>query len=278
MEIILTKEMGFCNGVKMALKTLDKLIKDKSENIYSIGEIIHNPDVIKEYERKGIKVLKNIEELNEGIGVVRAHGLPLSIIEDARKKGKKIIDATCPFVRNISKIIEKEIKDGSEIFLIGEKDHPEVVASTYDYKKYVEVIDYENFSPQNFKLKCKKCAVLAQTTLEEAKFIKMTTYFIERCSEIHIYNTICPAAKNRQKYAEEVAKKVDLMIILGGKKSSNTKRLFEVCNNFTKAIHIERISELDTEILKGVKKVGITAGTSTPQWIIEEAINFLEKY
>jgi 4-hydroxy-3-methylbut-2-enyl diphosphate reductase len=278
MEIILTKEMGFCNGVKMALKTLDKLIENKSEKIYSIGEIIHNPDVIKEYERKGVKVLKNIEELNEGIGVVRAHGLPLSIIEDARKKGKNIIDATCPFVRNISKIIEKEIKENSKIFLIGEKDHPEVVASTYDYKKYVEVIDYENFSSNNFKPKCKKCAVLAQTTLEESKFIKITTCFIEKCSEVHIYNTICPAAKNRQKYAEEVAKKVDLMIILGGKKSSNTKRLFEVCKKFTKAIHIERINEINPNLLKGVKKAGITAGTSTPEWIIEEAINFLEKY
>ncbi len=277
MEVILSKELGFCSGVRMALKKLDEVIEThKEEKIYSIGELIHNNEVIKQYEERGIRVVEKIEEIKDGIGVVRAHGLPISVIEKARKNGYKIIDATCPFVRNISRIIEKEIAEGSKIFLIGEPEHPEVIASSFDYRDYVEIIDFHNFIPQKFE-NLKKCAIISQTTLEDDKFIEIATSFVKKCNDVHIYNTICPAAKNRQKSAIEVAKKVDLMIVLGGQKSSNTRRLYEVCNKFTKTIHIERITEAEKSLFENVKKVGITAGTSTPDWIIKEAVNYLEK-
>ncbi len=282
MDIIISDEIGFCSGVRLALKKLDELIeKEKDTKIYSIGEIIHNKDVVENYKNKGVIITENLEDTKDGIGVVRAHGLPLSIVNKAKEEGHRIIDATCPFVRKISAIIEEEIKNGFKIFLIGEKDHPEVIASSFDYKEYVTIIDYKNFNPEKLdKLDCNlnKCAVISQTTLEEEIFIEISKYFFKNCYETHVYNTICPATKKRQEAAVEVAKNVDLMIVLGGKKSSNTKRLYEKCSRIKKTLHLERIRELDTNLLRNIQKVGITAGTSTPDWIIEEAIEFLKKY
>ncbi|MGC8765783.1 MAG: 4-hydroxy-3-methylbut-2-enyl diphosphate reductase [Brevinematia bacterium] len=279
MEVILSDEIGFCSGVRIALKKLDEVLKTKGkERVYSIGEIIHNEEVIRQYKEKGVDIVDSIEEIEDGIGVVRAHGLPMSIVEGAKAKGYKIVDATCPFVRNISRIIEKEISESSEVYLIGEPEHPEVIASSFDYKEDISIVDFNHFDPDQLDLKVKKCAIVSQTTLEEDRFIEIAGFFIRKCSETHIYNTICPAAKNRQKSAMEVAKKVDLMIVLGGQKSSNTKRLFEVCSKFTRAVHVERITELDKTTLEGVKRVGIAAGTSTPDWIIEEAVQFLKRF
>lgn len=279
MEVIISEEIGFCSGVRLALKKLDELTeKEKNTKIYSIGEIIHNKDVVENYKKKGVIITEKIEETKDGIGVVRAHGLPMSVVNKAKEEGYKIIDATCPFVRKISSIIEEEIKKGFKIFLIGEKDHPEVIASSYDYRDYVTIIDYTNFKPEEFNCKFNKCAIISQTTLEEEIFIEIAKYFLSHCYETHIYNTICPATKRRQKSAMDTAKNVDLMIVLGGKKSSNTKRLYEKCSRIKKTLHLERITEIDPEVLKNIKKVGITAGTSTPDWIIEEAIEFLKKY
>lgn len=278
MEVILSDEIGFCSGVRIALKKLDEVLdKGKDKKIYSIGEIIHNEEVIKKYKEKGVSIVDKVEDIGDGVGVVRAHGLPMSVVESARAKGYRIVDATCPFVRNISRIIEKEISEGSRVFLVGEPDHPEVIASSFDYKEHISIIDFNNFIPDKLNIKAKKCAIISQTTLEEEKFIEIVGFFIRKCNETHVYNTICPAAKNRQKSAIEVAKKVDLMIVLGGQKSSNTRRLFEVCSKFTKAIHVERISEVDKANFDNVKKVGIAAGTSTPDWIIEEAVDYLKK-
>ncbi len=278
MEVILSKEIGFCSGVRLALKKLDELIEKNEKNVYSIGEIIHNKDVIEYYSKKGVKIVDKIEEIGNGTGVVRAHGLPLSVVNDAKSKGFNIIDATCPFVRKISSIIEEEIKNGFKIFLVGEKDHPEVIACSNDYKEHVTIIDYKNFDALNFSCKFNKCAIISQTTLEEDVFLNIVRKFLEHCYETHVFNTICPATKKRQRSAIEVAKEVDLMIVIGGKNSSNTKRLYEKCSRVNKTIHIERIDELDLNLLKGVKKVGITAGTSTPDWVIEEVVEFLKKY
>jgi len=279
MEIIVSDEIGFCSGVRLALKKLDEVIDNEKElKIYSIGEIIHNKSVIENYINKGVIIVEDIEEIKNGIGVVRAHGLPLSVVNKAKKDGYRIIDATCPFVRKISSIIEEEIKKDFKVFLIGEENHPEVIACSYDYKDEITIIDYKSFNPDNINCHLSKCSVISQTTLEEEIFMDIAKFFISHCYKTHIFNTICPATKKRQKSAVEIAKKVDLMIVLGGKKSSNTKRLYEKCSRIKNTLHLERITEIDKEILKGVKKVGITAGTSTPDWIIEEAIEFLKKY
>ncbi|MCX7820864.1 MAG: 4-hydroxy-3-methylbut-2-enyl diphosphate reductase [Brevinematales bacterium] len=279
MEIVISDEIGFCSGVRLALKKLDELTeKEKNTKIYSIGEIIHNQDVIDHYKNKGVIIAKEIEDTKDGIGVVRAHGLPLSMVNKAKEEGYRIIDATCPFVRKISAIIEEEVKKGFKIFLVGEENHPEVIASSYDYKENITIIDYKSFNPENFDFKLNKCAIISQTTLEEEVFIEIAKFFLSHCYETHIYNTICPATKKRQRSAVEVAKNVDLMIVLGGKNSSNTKRLYEKCSREKKTLHLERITEIKPDILKNVKKVGITAGTSTPDWIIEEAIEFLKRY
>lgn len=277
MKVLLAEEYGFCVGVRMALKKLDQVIEEHPDKkVSTIGELIHNNDVIRQYQEKGVSVAGSIFDIGDGLGVVRAHGLPQSIIEEARKRGLDIIDATCPFVRKISKIIESEINSNVPIYLIAEPSHPEVIAATKDYSQYVDVIDYEKFDPVSFKFPVKKCIVLSQTTMSEKRFVEIAKSFIEHCDNTIIYNTICPSTRQRQKSALELAKTVDGMIILGGKNSSNTRRLFELCAGIVPSFHLERIEELEVGLIKGMKTVGLTAGASTPDWIIQEAFKLLE--
>ena len=278
MQVILAKEYGFCHGVRNALDKLDKLIADeKGKNVYSIGEIIHNQDVIAEYKDKGVKIAETIADIHEGTGVVRAHGLPQSEINQAKSQGYKVIDATCAFVRKISRIIEKELDEKTAIYLIGEPNHPEVIAATHDFTEHVEVIDHKEFDPSNFVFPRRRCVLISQTTMSENRFQEIACEFISHCDDVHIYNTICPSTRVRQSSAEETAKKVDAMLIIGGKKSSNTRRLFELCADIVDSYLIERVGELDLEKLKGKKIIGITAGASTPDWIVQEAVNVIEK-
>lgn len=278
MEVLLASEYGFCVGVKRALKKLsDTALSVKDKPVYSIGEIIHNQDVISEFRARGVQIVEKIGDAVGGVGVVRAHGLPHSVIQSAESQGQVIIDATCPFVRNISNIIEREIKEGSRIFLVGEPNHPEVIAATFDYAEHVQVIDHQTFDPDKFHYPAGKAALLSQTTMSEKTFEEIAAHFIRRCQHVHVHNTICPSSKNRQSAALETAGLVDFMVILGGKNSSNTRRLYDVCSQIVPSFHVGRISELDVSKVAGLHKAGLTAGASTPDWIVEEAVEFLKK-
>ena len=276
MKVVLSREYGFCHGVRVALKKLEEVIADNPErSIFSIGEIIHNKDVVSDYKKRGIEIAESIFDIGSGIGVVRAHGLPQSLIEEAKNRGLEVFDATCSYVRNISKIIEKELKDKTPVFLVGEPGHPEVIAATYDFSENVEIIDHKLFDPENFHYPSDKCAIVSQTTMSEKRFFEIVAHFIQKCNTIHVHNTICPSTRLRQSSAVETARNVDLMIILGGKNSSNTRRLYELCSEIVKSFHIERISEIDLSLFSNARSVGITAGASTPDWIVDEAINAL---
>ena len=276
MKVIVAESSGFCPGVRNAINMAEKTLS-KEKNVHSLGEIIHNKDVISEYQKKGVKIVDSITDIKDGIGVVRAHGLPKSIVLEAQEKGYHVIDATCPYVRQISRIIEKEIKNKSAIFLVGEPNHPEVIAASHDFAEYATVIDHKNFDPALFSFPKSKSALLSQTTMSEKIFAEIAAHFIKNCGSVYVYNTICPSTKNRQSSAVETAKKVEFMVILGGKNSSNTKRLYELCKEIVPSYHIERISELPQENIKGKKIAGITAGASTPDWIVSEAQDYLKK-
>lgn len=279
MKVILAKEYGFCQGVRAALDKLDKVILEAGslKKVYSIGEIIHNRDVIEHYRSQGVEIASSIQETEGGIGVVRAHGLPSSVIESAKANGYRIIDATCPFVRKITRIIEAEIPNGHPIYLIGEPDHPEVIAATHDHASYVTIVDYKTFNPADYSAGMKSCAIISQTTMSEIRFQEIVAHFKSICDHVHVHDTICPSTRKRQSSALETAKESDVMIILGGKNSSNTRRLYEICSQITDSYHIERIRELPPEALKGKKIAGVTAGASTPDWIVQEAIDFLSR-
>jgi 4-hydroxy-3-methylbut-2-enyl diphosphate reductase len=279
MNVIVAEEHGFCVGVKLALKKLDaQIAANPNVKVYSVGEIIHNADVIRQYQEQGVETVDKIEDAKGGPAVVRAHGLPESWIKRAKAAGIEVDDATCPFVRVIDRAIAKELTGKSRIYLVGEPEHPEVFAAVHDYADSVTVIDHRTFDPEAFDYP-KGCAtLLSQTTMSVKRFAQIVSAFAERCTELHVYNTVCPSTRNRQSSALETARKSDVMIVLGGKKSSNTKRLAELCAEICPTYHVERIGDLDASILHGKATAGVTAGASTPEWIVDEAVEFLKRF
>jgi 4-hydroxy-3-methylbut-2-enyl diphosphate reductase len=275
-KVVFAKEYGFCFGVRRALKLLDGHLAT-GKKVYSIGEIIHNPVVIEHYKRRGVEFVESPQEVRDGVGIVRAHGLPQSCIDEARAEGREIVDGTCAFVRHISKIILQERKRLPDVavYLVGEPEHPEVIAATAELNGLVKVLDYRTFNPENFDFP-QKAVILSQTTLEEEKFVRIASAFIREGQEIFVYNTICPSTRKRQRAAKELAAQVEAVVVLGGKKSSNTRRLYEICQALKPSYLVERASELPVEEIKKYRVVGVTAGASTPDEVIQEAVHFLE--
>jgi len=278
MKVILAQEYGFCNGVRRALARLDKAIADHPDTpVSSIGEIIHNSDVVQKYADLGVTTVNSIQDLHNAIGVVRAHGLPKSVIEDAIAEGRNIIDATCPHVRLISNLIKKEINKNASIYILGEPGHPEIIAATADFGDRVTIIDHTSLDPETFSWPTTQAVLLSQTTMSEDTFARVVNQFVRHCRSLTVHNTICQSTRERQRSAIALAKKVGAIIVIGGKNSSNTKRLAELCAPLVRTITIERASDLDSVNLDGIETVGVTAGASTPDEIVQEVITYLSR-
>jgi 4-hydroxy-3-methylbut-2-enyl diphosphate reductase len=278
MEVEIAKDIGFCFGVRKAIESLDKVVDEYSkEEIYVTGELVHNKDAIKKYKESNVKFSQNIDEYN-GIVVIRAHGISDEEREKIKSNPnvKKIIDTTCPYVLRVHYLTKKMVKEGYHIIIIGEKDHPETRGYYLNVKDNCTVIEPSVGIKELPKVK--KVAVFAQTTMNYEKFKEIVKELVTEFDETRIFMTICPPVINRQKSVVELSKECDLMVILGGYNSSNTKKLRDLCAKYTEAVHVERINQLNPEILKGKRKVGIAAGTSTPDWIIQEAYEFLKNY
>ena len=274
MEIIVGKTAGFCYGVKRAVEGAIEETENKEE-VYCLGEIVHNKEVVKKLKQKGIKQIEKIEEA-AGKTIIRAHGIAKEIYEKAKEMNIEIKDLTCPKVLQIHKIAEDFQKEGYYIFLFGNKNHPENIGTiSYCGNKYYVIEDLERLPEALKKLEesqVKKLAVIAQTTYNLEKF-ETGTKEIERLLEdkgikIDIVNTICHATESRQKETEEISKNVDFMIIIGGKNSSNTQKLYEIAKKYCReAVCIETKEELEKIELDFSKynKIGIMAGASTPK-------------
>lgn len=274
MEIIVGKTAGFCYGVKRAVEGAIEETENKEE-VYCLGEIVHNKEVVKKLKQKGIKQIEKIEEAT-GKTIIRAHGIAKEIYEKAKEMNIEIKDLTCPKVLQIHKIAEDFQKEGYYIFLFGNKNHPENIGTiSYCGNKYYVIEDLEKLPEALKKLEesqVKKLAVIAQTTYNLEKF-ETGTKEIERLLEdkgikIEIVNTICHATESRQKETEEISKNVDFMIIIGGKNSSNTQKLYEIAKKYCReAVCIETKEELEKIELDFSKynKIGIMAGASTPK-------------
>ena len=274
MEIIVGKTAGFCYGVRRAVEGAIEEIKNKEE-VYCLGEIVHNKEVVKKLKQKGIKQIEKIEEAT-GKTIIRAHGIAKEIYEKAKEMNIEIKDLTCPKVLQIHKIAEDFQKEGYYIFLFGNKNHPENIGTiSYCGNKYYVIEDLEKLPEALKKLEesqVKKLAIIAQTTYNLEKF-KNGTKEIEKLLEdkgikIDIVNTICHATEARQKETEEISKNVDFMIIIGGKNSSNTQKLYEIAKRYCKeAVCVETKEELEKFELNFSKynKIGIMAGASTPK-------------
>ena len=284
MEVILGKSAGFCYGVKRAVEgAKDELKKAKGKTIYCLGEIVHNKQVIKDLQEKGLVFIEDIKEA-KGETIIRAHGIKKEIYKLAKKAKMELKDFTCPNVLRIHKIAEEHAKRGYYIYLIGSKNHPENIGTLSFCGDDVTVIETEEDVPSAIeklrKSAIKKLLVILQTTYSVERFKKIEKLIKENIPEnvkLVIKNTICHATELRQKETEEIAKKVDYMIIIGGANSSNTKKLYEIGKaNCKNCVCIETADELDLSTINKYEKVGVMAGASTPQELIEEVVNLIK--
>ena len=271
-EVILAKSAGFCFGVKRAVDTVYEQTGKK--NVYTFGPIIHNEEVVKDLEKKGVFVINTMEELDditEGTVIIRSHGVSSAVYEALQKKGVEIVDATCPFVLKIHNIVKQESANGKQIVIIGNEKHPEVEGIMGWSKTQVHVVDTVE-KAQNLQLDPQReVCIVSQTTFNYNKFKELVEIISEKGYNIIIRNTICNATEERQTEAREIAKRVDAMIVVGGSSSSNTRKLYEICKNECKdTYYIQTLNDLDMTSLGKADCIGITAGASTPNNISQE--------
>lgn len=287
MKIIIGETAGFCYGVKRAVDgSLEQIQKNRNVKIYCLGELVHNKQVIQKLEDKGIEFIENIKNIKETNSklIIRAHGVEKEIYKKAELNKINIIDYTCPNVLRIHKIAEEYEKLGYYIFLTGTEKHPEVIGTiSYCGENFnlITKIDEVESAINKFKeSKIKKLLIISQTTYSVKKFeeiIKQIEDNIPKETDLVIKNTICMATEIRQKETKEIAKQVEAMIIIGGKNSSNTKKLYEIASEFcANTICIETKEELEKKEFKNLKTLGIMAGASTPQYSIDTVINYFE--
>ena len=278
MEIKVAKTAGFCFGVKRAVETVyDQVEKEKGKQIYTYGPIIHNDEVVKDMQKRGVKVIQTEEELENlenGVVIIRSHGVPKRIYDKLAEKNITCVDATCPFVKKIHNIVKRESEAGSQIVIIGNNEHPEVEGikgwSTSPVTVIQTMEDVNNFEPD----RSGKVCVVSQTTFNYKKFEELVEIISKKSYDVSVLNTICGATRERQTEARSIAEEVDAMIVIGDKHSSNTQKLFEICKGACKdTYYIQTLDDLNMNQLKSVKTVGITAGASTPKNIIEEVQN-----
>ena len=280
MEVRMAKTAGFCFGVRRAVDTVYEQVNTcKEEKIYTYGPIIHNDEVVKDLKNKGVEVIATEEELKKltsGVVIIRSHGVSKHIHTMLNERGVTCVDATCPFVKKIHRIVEKESGEGAHIVIVGDEKHPEVQGIQGWSNTPVTIIKTEE-QAVNFKMpENAKICIVSQTTFNYNKFKYLVEIISKKHYNVNVLNTICSATKERQTEAESIANEVDVMIVIGDKHSSNTQKLFEICRSACdNTYYIQTLGDLDMNQLKSVKTVGITAGASTPNNIIEEVQNYV---
>ena len=273
-EITLADSAGFCFGVKRAVDKALEIKEKYNKKIYTLGPLIHNNDVVNFLKENLIYPieLEDITSLKDNDTIIiRSHGVSEETLNILRETNLNIVDATCPYVENIHKKVKKYYDLGYHIIIIGDKNHPEVIGINGWCNDSAVILK----SGIDIGINEKKVCVVAQTTERQATWEHVLTKVIKMSKEIVAFNTICSATEVRQKSAEELSKKVDAMVVIGGFNSSNTTKLYEICKiNCKNTIHVENILDISDEFIndKNVKSIGVTAGASTPDWIIKEAI------
>ena len=274
MEVITAKSAGFCFGVKRAVEKVYEVADRKNDPVYTYGPIIHNDEVVKDLEKKGVSVLETEEELKnltEGTVIIRSHGVPRRIYNQIREQGLDYVDVTCPFVLKIHRIVERESKAGRHIVIIGNRTHPEVEGIRGWCEGPSTVIRTKEEAEEFLKNPPEKVCIVSQTTFNYKNFQELVEILAKKRYDRLVLNTICNATNERQAEAAEIAKTVDAMIVIGGRHSSNTQKLFEICSGECKnTYYIQTLADLDSDRFQSIQCVGITAGASTPNKIIEE--------
>ena len=278
MKVELAKSAGFCFGVEKAVNTVYEEAKKNDEIVYTLGPIIHNEEVVKDMKRRGVEAV-NIEDLNslpKGTVIIRSHGVSKDVYNFVKHSGHRVVDATCPFVKKIHAIVSVQSGKKKTVVIIGNPKHPEVIGirGWGDENTYA-VENIEQFINLNLK-KDEEIVIVAQTTFNHKKFQEIIDKILFLGYDVRCFNTICNATQERQAEAKNIASNVDAMIVIGDKKSSNTGKLVEICQEECKnTVFIQTLEDLNYDALLSVDSVGITAGASTPKHIIEEVQNIV---
>ena len=278
MKVELAKSAGFCFGVEKAVNTVYEEAKKNDEIVYTLGPIIHNEEVVKDMKRRGVEAV-NIEDLNslpKGTVIIRSHGVSKDVYNFVKHSGHRVVDATCPFVKKIHAIVSVQSGKKKTVVIIGNPKHPEVIGiKGWGDENTYAVENIEQFINLNLK-KDEEIVIVAQTTFNHKKFQEIIDKILFLGYDVRCFNTICNATQERQAEAKEIASNVDAMIVIGDKKSSNTGKLVEICQEECKnTVFIQTLEDLDYDALLSVDSVGITAGASTPKHIIEEVQNIV---
>ncbi|WP_462255600.1 4-hydroxy-3-methylbut-2-enyl diphosphate reductase [Megamonas funiformis] len=267
MEVILADDYGFCYGVKRAIKTAKDNI-DLSKKVCTLGPIIHNPQMVKSLADEGIGIVESVDEMENGKIIIRSHGVGPSIYDAIKAKGLELADATCPHVKKAQMSAKALAEEGFKVIIIGEKNHPEVKSIKEWAGKNSLVIGSQE-EAENIAF-VSKLGIVAQTTFSAKAFSEIVNILLTKSYDIRILRTICTATDKRQSAAIKLSKEVDMMIVVGGRNSANTTRLAQLCTEHCVTHHIETVDELHDDWFNNIKKIGITAGASTPDWIIKE--------
>ena len=278
MKVTLAKSAGFCFGVKRAVEVVYKEA-ETGKKVYTLGPIIHNEQVVQDLEQKGVRVIDTPEELSEAEDatvIIRSHGISADVYHQLEDKKVRIVDATCPFVSKIHRIVEKKYQEGSCIVIVGNANHPEVEGINGWCNGAATVIgsvsEAENYSQEP----ARKLCVVAQTTFNYKKFKDIVDILSKKSYDIDVMNTICNATEERQTEAGTIARQSDAMLVIGGKHSSNTQKLYEICSKeCPNTYFIQTLDDLNLELFQSFRSVGITAGASTPNNIIKEVQTYV---
>ncbi len=271
MEIIVAEHAGFCFGVKRALELVGRAADDPARPVYTLGALIHNPQEIARLRERGVRAVESLEEVARGALVLSAHGVDPGVEAEARASGLEVIDATCPFVQRAHEHIRTLAEGGYRVVILGDPGHREVTGLAARAEGRAEVVaGAEEARALPFR---EKCGLVVQTTQRREALREVAAALTGRCRELRIFNTICEATVKRQESARRLAEEADVMLVVGGRNSANTARLREICAaTATPTHHIETARELEPEWVRGAGRVGVTAGASTPAWIIDGVV------
>ena len=278
MKVTLAKSAGFCFGVKRAVEMVYKEA-ETGKKVYTLGPIIHNEQVVQDLEQKGVRVIDTPEELSEAEDatvIIRSHGISADVYHQLEDKKVRIVDATCPFVSKIHKIVKQASEDGKTVVIVGSDNHPEVegikgwcVSKPIVIESASEAEKLDNFGG-------KKLCIVSQTTFNYKKFKDIVDILSKKSYDIDVMNTICNATEERQTEAGTIARQSDAMLVIGGKHSSNTQKLYEICRKECENTYfIQTLDDLDLKQFQSFRSVGITAGASTPNNIIKEVQSYV---
>jgi 4-hydroxy-3-methylbut-2-enyl diphosphate reductase len=276
MEVIIADRAGFCWGVKRALKIAEKTAEEsQGTTVTSLGPIIHNPAIVEKLQQKGLKTERNLEDIHEGTVIIRAHGVPPDTLEEIQQKGLKVVDATCPIVKKSQRFAKRLTDEGYQVIIVGDKNHPEIIGILgHSNGSAIVLDDPEEASKVPLR---DKVGLIAQTTHTVEEYERIQEVIRPRVKEMKACDTLCFETTRQQSSSVEVASQVEVMVVVGGRNSANTVRLANMCRETgVDTYHVESAEELQPEWFIGKKKAGVTGGASTPDFLINDVVQWLK--